>query len=45
MRWARTGAHVTSKEWREDNLAGILWYLGVFVVLGILADVVWAIAR
>ena len=45
MRWARTGAHVTSKEWLDDNLAGILWYVGVFVVLGMLVDVVWAIAK
>jgi hypothetical protein len=44
-RWARTAARVTSKEWRDDNLAGILWYLGVFVVLGVLADVVRVVAK
>jgi hypothetical protein len=40
MRWARTGTDVTRQEWLEDSLAGLLWYVGVFVVLGILVQVV-----
>jgi uncharacterized membrane protein YphA (DoxX/SURF4 family) len=36
-RWARTGARVTGKEWREDNGAGLVWLLGGFVALGVLA--------
>ncbi len=45
MRLARTRARVTSKEWRDDNVAGIVWYVGVFVVLGMLVYVVRAIAK
>jgi uncharacterized membrane protein YphA (DoxX/SURF4 family) len=35
--WARTGARVTGKEWREDNGAGLVWFVGGFVALGLLA--------
>ena len=45
MRWARTGAPVTRREWLEDCLVGILWYVGTFVVLGVLALVVRALAE
>jgi hypothetical protein len=40
MRWARTGAQLTRKAWLEDYLAGLLWYLGVLSLLGVLAWVV-----
>jgi hypothetical protein len=40
VRWARTGARVTQKAWLEDNLTGLAWFVGVFVVLSILALVV-----
>jgi uncharacterized membrane protein YphA (DoxX/SURF4 family) len=38
-RWARTGAHVGGREWRDDNRAGVAWFLGGFLVLGLLAHV------
>jgi uncharacterized membrane protein YphA (DoxX/SURF4 family) len=37
MRWARTAAPATRPEWREDNRAGLLWYVGGFLLLGLLA--------
>ena len=37
MRWARTGTQVTREEWLEDFLTGLVWYVGIFVVLGVLA--------
>jgi hypothetical protein len=37
MQWARTGARITQKEWLEDSLAGLVWFLGVFLALGIFA--------
>jgi hypothetical protein len=37
MRWARTGTQATWKEWLEDFLAGFLWYVGILMVLGVLA--------
>jgi len=45
MRLARTGARVARREWLEDCRAGILWYVGIFVVLGILAHVARALAE
>jgi hypothetical protein len=43
VRWARTGARITQGEWLEDSLPGLVWFLAVFVVLGILALVVQAV--
>ncbi len=40
MRWARTGAHLTGQAWLEDYLTGLLWYLGVLLLVGVLAWVV-----
>jgi len=44
MRWARTGAHLTGQAWLEDYLSGVLWYLGILVLLGVLAYAVQVIA-
>ena len=44
MRWARTGPQTTWQEWIEDCLAGLLWYGGVFLVLGVVAVIVRALA-
>jgi hypothetical protein len=44
MRWARTGTHLTRKEWLDDYLAGLLWFVGIFVVLGVLAHLVRVVA-
>lgn len=38
--WARTGARVTAKEWREDNGAGLVWLLGGLMAVGLLASLV-----
>jgi len=43
-RWARTGAQVTWPEWLEDYLVGVLWYVGIFVVLAVLAHGVQVMA-
>lgn len=44
MRWARTGAQVTWQEWLEDCLVGALWYVGILVVLAVLAHGVQVMA-
>jgi hypothetical protein len=40
MRWARTGARVPWGDRCADWMAGLLWYVGLFVALGALAYVV-----
>lgn len=44
MRWARTGARVTWQEWLEDCPVGVLWYVGILVVLAVLAHGVQVMA-
>ena len=44
MSWARTGRQVGWGTCLEDNLAGLVWYVGFLVALGILAHVVQALA-
>jgi len=45
LRWARTGGHLTRKEWLEDYLSGLLWFVGIFVVLWMVVEAVGAISR
>jgi hypothetical protein len=40
MRWARTGRRVGWRTCLEESLAGLVWYVGFLVAVGVLAHVV-----
>lgn len=40
MRWARTGRQIGWRTCLEESLAGIVWYVGFLLALGLLAHVV-----
>ena len=40
MRWARTGRQVGWRTCLEESLAGLVWYVGFLVAVGVLAHVV-----
>jgi hypothetical protein len=42
-RWARTESSFASPEWRQDNRAGICWFLGAFALFAVVAFAVSAL--